>query len=240
MTAAPDVYRYQVDTPITAPVDRVVSLIPCVSESLIELSLGARLVGVTDECRFPADVTAKIPRLGPPAAPDADRLRALRPQVIFAPASSENPTLDTLLDALDVPIWRVRVTTTREAFNFLWLIMNVFDEPRMVERVRSAEWALDWLERLTPTRSTPPRVHVPQTTPYTVDLITVCGGTVVPHNAPADIALVDEMVKIPYDLAYQPPAQILPVDVTLLTWFGTRTARALNLLPPLLSESGSA
>ena len=40
------------------------------------------------------------------------------------------------LQAAGIPVWVTFPRTVREAFNLLWSIMDVFDEPRMVERVR--------------------------------------------------------------------------------------------------------
>jgi ABC-type Fe3+-hydroxamate transport system substrate-binding protein len=76
--------------------------------------------------------------------------------------------------------------TVREAFNLLWNIMHLFDEPVMVERVRAMEWMLDWLERMAETRETPCRVFAPiwldplmtfNADTYIHDLLRVCGGT---------------------------------------------------------------
>ena len=46
------------------PPERVVSLVPSVTESLFDLGLGHKVVGITDYCLHPADKVSGLPRLG--------------------------------------------------------------------------------------------------------------------------------------------------------------------------------
>ena len=54
-------------------VERVVSLVPSLTEWLVVAGVGERLVGVTDWCLEPADALAGLPRYGAP------RTRTWRP-----------------------------------------------------------------------------------------------------------------------------------------------------------------
>ena len=56
--------------PVTVPdrVERVVSLVPSLTEWLVHAGVGERLVGVTDWCVEPAEVVAGLPK-GECAAP---------------------------------------------------------------------------------------------------------------------------------------------------------------------------
>ena len=87
------------------------------------------------------------------------------------------------LQAAGIPVWVTFPRTVREAFNLLWSIMDVFDEPAMVERVRAMEWTCDWLERIEhdpPCRVFAPIWYEPLMTfnaeTYAHDLLRVCGG----------------------------------------------------------------
>lgn len=179
------VYRYQMDAPVSHPPARVVSLVPSVTESLFDLGVGDRLVGVTDYCVHPAEQVARLPRIGGTKNPDIERILDLQPDLVIA-NQEENRRQDVeRLEAAGIPVWVTFPRTVREAFNLLWTIMHVFDEPRMVERVRAMEWTCDWLERLDETRYTPCRVFVPiwhdplmtfNADTFAHDLLRVCGG----------------------------------------------------------------
>ena len=58
---------------------RIVSLVPSLTELLVDLGLGARLVGRTHYCIHPAATVAAIPSLGGTKKINMDRLAALAP-----------------------------------------------------------------------------------------------------------------------------------------------------------------
>lgn len=59
---------------------RVVSLVPSLTETLFELGAGAAVVGITDFCIFPPDLA--LPRLGGTKNPRVDEVRALAPDLV--------------------------------------------------------------------------------------------------------------------------------------------------------------
>jgi ABC-type Fe3+-hydroxamate transport system substrate-binding protein len=58
----------------------VVSLVPSVTETLFELGAGDSVVGITDFCIFPPNLT--LPRLGGTKNPRVDEIRALAPDLV--------------------------------------------------------------------------------------------------------------------------------------------------------------
>ena len=64
----------------TAPPQRVISLVPSVTETLFELGAGDAVVGITDFCIFPPNLA--IPRLGGTKNPRVDEIRALAPDLV--------------------------------------------------------------------------------------------------------------------------------------------------------------
>jgi iron complex transport system substrate-binding protein len=62
---------------------RIVSLCPSITETLIGLGLESQLVGVTRFCIHPAEVVAKLEKVGGTKTPELDRIRALAPDLIF-------------------------------------------------------------------------------------------------------------------------------------------------------------
>lgn len=179
------VYSVQRDAPVSEPPHRVVSLVPCITESLFELQLGDRVIAITDDCRFPEQALTAVERIGPQSAPDIQRIIALRPDLVIASRDENRPDDIDALTQRGIPMWVIGPRTVRESFNLLWSIMDVFEMPAMVEAVRAMEWQCDWLERLDESRSKPCRVFVltglyPLTTiggdSFASDLLRVCGG----------------------------------------------------------------
>lgn len=289
-------YLSGLQAPVGTPPRRVISLVPSVTESLFELGLGERIIGVTDYCVHPADAMRHLPRLGGTKSPDIERIIALQPDLVIA-NQEENRRVDVeRLQAAGIPVWVTYPCTVQEALNLLWQIMEVFDDPRMVPRVRLIEQTVDVIERVEMARSVPCRVFVPiwyepvmtfTTGTFANDLLRVCGGTNIfadyqRHSPPAtDLGSADSgSAEEPRDTRYprvtwadveaaQPDVILLPsepfaftqkhvalfealdvpaaragrihlVDGSLLTWHGTRIARALATLPSLMCVAEEA
>lgn len=210
-------YIHQMDSPVSAPPRRVVSLVPSITESLFELNVGDRLVAITDYCVYPAAQVARVPRIGGTKTPDIARIIDLRPDLVMA-NQEENRREDVeALQAAGIPVWVTFPKTMREGFNVLWNIMHIFDEPGLVERVRAMEWTLDWLERLAENRETLLRVFVPiwhdplmtfNANTYAHDLMRVCGGT----NVFADHDQRYPRITLEEVTAAQPELILLPSE----------------------------
>lgn len=289
-------YQYTMDAPVSAPPKRVVSLVPSVTESLFDLGVGGRLIAITDYCVHPVDQVARLPRIGGTKNPDVARIIALQPDLVIA-NQEENTKADVeALQAAGIAVWVTFPKTVRDAFNLLWNIMHLFDEPSMVERIRSAEWLCDWLERMEHAEC---RVFAPiwydplmtfNANTFAHDLLRVCGGTNVFAERERLYPLAADLGQAPAlsaddaraaarDTRYprvtlaeveaaQPDVILLPsepfafdashvsifaaldvpaaregrihlMDGSLLTWHGTRIARALNALPHLLCPTDS-
>jgi len=178
-------YRYALHVPVTEPPHQVVSLVPSITESLFDLGVGDRVVAVTDYCVHPVAGVAALPKIGGTKNPDLDRIIALQPDLVFA-NQEENRREDVeALRAAGIPVWVTFPHTVNEAMNLLWAIMDVFDQPGMVHRVRLIEQTVDFVERIGMTRTQPCRVFVPiwydplmtfNHETFIHDLLRVCGG----------------------------------------------------------------
>lgn len=73
----------------TAPPERIVSLIPAVTETLFALGAGPRVVGVSAFDTYPPEVTS-IARVGGLIDPDIERILSLRPDLVFLYGSQED------------------------------------------------------------------------------------------------------------------------------------------------------
>jgi ABC-type Fe3+-hydroxamate transport system substrate-binding protein len=65
----------------TTPPRRVISLVPSITETLFELGAGDDVVGITDFCIFPPNLT--LPRLGGTKNPRVEEIRALAPDLVY-------------------------------------------------------------------------------------------------------------------------------------------------------------
>jgi ABC-type Fe3+-hydroxamate transport system substrate-binding protein len=63
---------------------RIVSLVPSITETVIELGAGERLVGVTNYCIYPAGVVGNIPKVGGTKGFSLERIDGLQPDLILA------------------------------------------------------------------------------------------------------------------------------------------------------------
>jgi ABC-type Fe3+-hydroxamate transport system substrate-binding protein len=101
--------------PPAALPDRIVSLVPSLTEALFALGEGERLVGVTDWCVHPADRVAALPRVGGTKNPDLEAVLALRPGLVIA-NQEENRRRDVeQLEARGIRVWVTYPCTVEEA-----------------------------------------------------------------------------------------------------------------------------
>lgn len=182
-----DTYSSQMDAPVAHPPRRVVSLVPSITESLFDLTLGNRLIAITDYCIYPADGVARLPRIGGTKNPDVARIIEMRPDLVIANQEENRKEDVEALQAANIPVWVTFPRTVADAFNLLWNIMDVFDEPVMVPRVRLIEQTMDWVWRISEKQVEDEvcRVFAPiwldplmtfNSDTYASDLLRICGA----------------------------------------------------------------
>jgi ABC-type Fe3+-hydroxamate transport system substrate-binding protein len=175
------------DAPIDFAPQRVLSLVPSVTESLFDLNLGNRVVGRTDYCIYPAGQVERIPTVGGTKNPDINKIIALKPELVIANREENRKEDVEALQAAGIPVWVTFPQTIPEAFNLLWNIMYLFEETAMVHRIRMVEYTYDWLNSIAEERevTNPLKVFVPiwldplmtvNGATYVHDVLRVCGG----------------------------------------------------------------
>ena len=87
------------------PPQRIVSLVPSVTELLCDLGAGERLAGVTRFCTEPADVVARLPRLGGTKTPDCAGVLALRPDLVVMNSEENDRAHFEALTAAGLPVF---------------------------------------------------------------------------------------------------------------------------------------
>lgn len=283
----------------TRPPQRVVSLVPSMTESLFDLGLGGAVVGITDYCVHPAQALQGLPRLGGPKNPDVAQIIALRPDLVLANQEENTPAVVQQLEQAGIKVWVTFPKTARQAVDVLWALVGIFNSKAAALRLETLEMALDWAESALAERQTRryfcPIWHQPAASPeapawwmtfnqdtYIHDVLRLMGGENIfagrqrLYPLAADLGLQEAeppgerdrrypRVRRDEVLAANPQVILLPsepfpfgeadcerfreafaeteaaqtgriltVDGSLLTWHGTRLARALRDLPSLL------
>jgi ABC-type hemin transport system substrate-binding protein len=117
------------------PPQRIVSLVPSLTESLFALGLGARVVGVTEWCVHPADAVARLPKVGGTKNPDLAAVLALAPDLVIA-NREENRRRDVeRLEAAGVRVWLTYPRTVSEGAALLAELAELGATPEARRRV---------------------------------------------------------------------------------------------------------
>lgn len=284
----------------SGPPQRVVSLVPSMTESLFDLGAGQYIVGVTDFCRPPAECESRLRRVGGTRSPDLGAILSLKPDLVIANKEENSRGAVERLEAAGLKVWVTFPRSIDELLSLLWALVRLFHVPASGSRIRHLEVTLEW-ERRASAQRRPVRVFAPiwqgetdggQTwwmtfnrETYAHDVLVHCGGENVfadrPRRYPlqADLGLAPpedpgerdtryprvtaaeviraspELILLPdepyafgeaeaaviRDRLAETPAvrdgRVLCMDGTLLTWHGTRLARALAELPAILQAA---
>ncbi|MDF3070191.1 MAG: yvrC [Polyangiaceae bacterium] len=84
--AAIGISRLAAHQPGAAGRRRVVSLTPAITETVLALGAGGQLVGVSDYCKLPPELT--LPRLGSSLTPQLEQIAGLRPSLVLSDGSA--------------------------------------------------------------------------------------------------------------------------------------------------------
>jgi len=130
------ILRFRVERPIDFVPTRVISLVPSLTETLFDLNLGGRLIGVTNFCVRPEESVARLPKVGGTKNPDLQKIIALRPDLVLMNTEENRKADAEALKAAGITVWATGPRSVFEAIELLWLIMDVFEDASMVHRVR--------------------------------------------------------------------------------------------------------
>jgi ABC-type Fe3+-hydroxamate transport system substrate-binding protein len=220
--------------------DRIVSLVPSLTEALFALGLGERVVGVTDWCVHPAKGVAALPRVGGTKTPDLAAIRALEPDLVIA-NREENRRIDVeRLQQAGLHVWVTYPRTVREGVDLLAEIAGLGAD---AERIRTVvEPALAVVARAEAAPVDPPvRVFcpiwrdpwmIPGPDTYASDLIELCGGR---SSFPDLERRRYPRLELDAVVAAAPEVILLPDEPYS---FGPTDARELARLPVPAARSG--
>lgn len=99
--------------------ERIVSLVPSLSEAIEALGLGDRLVGVTEYCVHPAGAFASLPKVGGTKDADVDAIAGTRPDLVIANQEENTARVVRALAERGIDVWVTYPRTVREGAELL-------------------------------------------------------------------------------------------------------------------------
>jgi ABC-type Fe3+-hydroxamate transport system substrate-binding protein len=247
-------------------VDRVVSLVPSLTEWLVVAGVGERLVGVTDWCVEPAGALKGLARVRGTKNPNLTAIRELAPDLVVANAE-ENRKLDVQrLEAGGLAVFVTMPTTVAGAVAELRdLAAAVGELPGAAGLDAELVAAVAGAYRRRPARRAryacavwrDPWMWLGRRT-YAADLLWLAGGEPVLDDPasrypaielPAVAGLGPELVLLPSEpYAFTPAdanevaagvagARVELVDGRALTWYGPRIPAAIAAYRELLEDA---
>ncbi len=99
--------------------ERIVSLVPSLSEALVALGLGDRLVAVTEYCVEPPGAFVELPRVGGTKDADVAAIRALRPDLVIANQEENTARVVRALADAGSDVWVTYPRSVREGADLL-------------------------------------------------------------------------------------------------------------------------
>lgn len=244
------------------PPQRVVSLVPSLTEYLFFLGLDQRVVGVTDYCIAPARAVAGLPRVRGTKNPNRAAILRLQPDVVLM-NKEENRQRDVVaLVEAGLNVYVTDIETVAQARASLARLAELFDcsavaRPLLLEIDAELASSAPAQVAYAATIWRDPWMFIGRQT-YADDLLAHCGGINVAHawdgRYPraelADLAALQPTLLLLPDEPYRFSAADLPAvagvaphvelcDGMALTWYGPRIPQAIRSWRRLLQAAAS-
>jgi len=231
---------------------RILSLVPSVTELLVQWGLATRLVGRTRYCIEPRWIRATVPAVGGTKDPDLQRIRDLAPDLVILERDENPKAVADALTNLGIPWLVLDTRTLRECVLALGILGNRLGVPELAKtRAAALEALLKGRRRKGPRTLTliwkaPWMSAGPDT--YLGDLLRQGGFTPIgPDRYPVlseeDLEALDPAVILlpsePFRFNHRhqvelqkrfPEATVHLVDGQSLTWYLSRTEAGLDML----------
>ena len=125
--------------------ERIVSLVPSMTESLFDLGLGGAVVGVSDYCTRPEGKLEGISRIGGPKTIDVAQVLALHPDLVIANREENNREAVMAL-AVQTPVWAPFPLTVQDVLHVSWALAYLGRSQQALMRMRLLETAVEMAE----------------------------------------------------------------------------------------------
>jgi ABC-type Fe3+-hydroxamate transport system substrate-binding protein len=216
---------------IESPPQRIVSLVPSVTETLFDLGAAMRIVGRTRYCVAPDPEVRTIEKVGGTKDPDVAKIAALKPDLVLANREENRKSDIEQLRSMGIPVYVDEPLTVEQGLASVSLLGRILDceneadhfVRRGVHELSEISTRLSELEqenklRLKPRKYVRPRVLAfiwkdpwmvagPRT--YIGDMLTTLGGTLALDGSDVGQALRQRIVEERY-------FRVEPIEVATL------------------------
>ncbi len=124
---------------------RVVSLIPSLTESLFELGLGNYLVGITDYCKFPLGKLDHLVRVGGVKDARIKDIINLNPDLVIVNQEENSKMLVEDLQSVGISVWVTFPKTVKQSLEILWKLLEIYHHRMGMASLRTIELTLEWV-----------------------------------------------------------------------------------------------
>jgi ABC-type Fe3+-hydroxamate transport system substrate-binding protein len=118
----------------SAPPKRIISLVPSISEFIIDIGLVDRLVGITKFCVHPKEVTDLKTKVGGTKKLNLSKIRLLKPDLIIG-NKEENVKEQIEELASEFPVWMSDCNTFNEALDMMRVLGEITHRKIEVEQL---------------------------------------------------------------------------------------------------------
>jgi ABC-type Fe3+-hydroxamate transport system substrate-binding protein len=136
---------------------RIISLVPSVTEALFVFGAGDRVVGITDYCTLPREGVSTKTRIGGTKNPRIDQILSLNPDLVIANVEENQKRAIDTLEAHSIKVFVTFPCTLRGAIEEMRTLAQLVRADNMDQVIAPMERALAAIR--VPTQR--PRVFVP-------------------------------------------------------------------------------
>ena len=126
------------DVALAARPERIVSLVPSITETLFALGLDDRIAGITLFCVEPRARVGAKPKVGREKDPDVERILALAPDLVVANIEENRRDVVERLREAGIPVWVVFPRTLREGIRMIRELGDVTGAAGEADRLATA------------------------------------------------------------------------------------------------------
>ncbi len=164
---------------------RLVSLVPSITETHFRFGCGPQVVGVTDYCTEPAAEVAQKPKVGGTKNPNLICILDLQPHLVLAVAEENSRRDVERLEAAGIPVYVFEPRTVRDGIDLLWRLADLLACRREVTPLIQEIEAIYAETRTLVAQRSRLRVFCPiwknpymtiNADTYVHDMLQVCGG----------------------------------------------------------------
>ncbi len=122
---------------IPFPPQRIISLVPSITETLFDLGLEKKIVGITDYCIHPKEKVKEVTKIGGTKNPNIELITDLKPDLIIADKNENTQSQVEKLMKIS-PVFVMDVNNYEEALSMILLLGTISDRKQEADEMVTA------------------------------------------------------------------------------------------------------